>query len=152
LWRITTLVTNRTISFLHLTEQLIHPRFVDYHHPAIPFCWKYQYNKYMFNFIDIYSFIPVSSCLGRDHSVLLWLRAYNAVKTTLGETNTSNFGWHIDILVFNVTECILGTIIYKCMHECNILDIKQKKKKRIQYDIKSLILFPISCLWPCMVS
>ena len=22
------------------------------------FCWKYQYNKYMFSFIDIYSFIP----------------------------------------------------------------------------------------------
>jgi hypothetical protein len=24
------------------------------------FCWKYQYNKYIFKFIDIYSFIPVS--------------------------------------------------------------------------------------------
>ena len=24
----------------------------------------YQYNKYMFNFIDIYSFIPVSGCVG----------------------------------------------------------------------------------------
>ena len=29
------------------------------------FCWKYQYNKYMFNFIDIYIFIPVSGCVGR---------------------------------------------------------------------------------------
>ena len=29
------------------------------------FCWKYQYNKYMINFIDIYIFIPVSGCVGR---------------------------------------------------------------------------------------
>ena len=29
------------------------------------FCWMYQDNKYMFNFIDIYIFIPVSGCLGR---------------------------------------------------------------------------------------
>jgi hypothetical protein len=28
------------------------------------FCWTYQYNKYMFNFIDNYSFIHASSCLG----------------------------------------------------------------------------------------
>ena len=28
------------------------------------FCWKYKYNKYMFNFIEIYSFIPVSGCVG----------------------------------------------------------------------------------------
>jgi len=27
--------------------------------------WKYQYNKYMFNFIDIYILIPVSGCVGR---------------------------------------------------------------------------------------
>jgi hypothetical protein len=27
------------------------------------FRWKYQYNKYMFNFIDIFSFIPVSGCV-----------------------------------------------------------------------------------------
>ena len=26
--------------------------------------YMYQYNKYMFNFIDIYSFIPVSGCVG----------------------------------------------------------------------------------------
>ena len=35
------------------------------------FCWKYQYNKYMFNFIDLYSFIPVSGCVGRSPSILL---------------------------------------------------------------------------------
>jgi hypothetical protein len=29
------------------------------------FCWKYHYNKYMFNFIDIYICIPVSGCVGR---------------------------------------------------------------------------------------
>ena len=30
------------------------------------FCWKYQYNKYMFNSIDIYRFIPVSGCVYID--------------------------------------------------------------------------------------
>jgi hypothetical protein len=28
------------------------------------FCWEYQYNKYIFNLIDIYIFIPVSGCVG----------------------------------------------------------------------------------------
>jgi hypothetical protein len=27
-------------------------------------CWKYQYNLYMFNCICIYSFIPMSGCVG----------------------------------------------------------------------------------------
>jgi hypothetical protein len=36
------------------------------------FCWKYQYNKYIFKFIDIYSFIPVSGCVGMDPSALLY--------------------------------------------------------------------------------
>ena len=27
--------------------------------------WKYQYNKYMFNFIDLFIFIPASGCVGR---------------------------------------------------------------------------------------
>ena len=35
------------------------------------FCWKYQYNKYMFNLIDIYSFIPVGDCVGMGSSGLL---------------------------------------------------------------------------------
>jgi hypothetical protein len=34
------------------------------------FCWKYQYNKCMFNFIGIYSFIPVSGCVGIGPSEL----------------------------------------------------------------------------------
>jgi hypothetical protein len=33
------------------------------------------YNKYMFNFIDIYSFIPASGCVGMAPGT------YNAVKT-----------------------------------------------------------------------
>ena len=37
----------------------------------------------MFNFIDIYSFIPVSGCVGIGPSALLYLGAYYAVKTTL---------------------------------------------------------------------
>ena len=47
------------------------------------FCCKYQYNKYMFNFIDIYNFIPVNGCVGVGPSATLCPRAYNAVKTAL---------------------------------------------------------------------
>jgi len=36
----------------------------------------------MFNFIDIYSFIPVSGCVGIGPSALLGPGVYNAVKTT----------------------------------------------------------------------
>jgi hypothetical protein len=39
----------------------------------------------MFNFIDIYSFIPVSS-IAMGPSALLCLREYNAVKTVLNKT------------------------------------------------------------------
>jgi hypothetical protein len=42
-----------------------------------------EYNKYMFNFIDIYIFIPVSDCVGRVPGALFCLGAYNAVKTAL---------------------------------------------------------------------
>ena len=37
----------------------------------------------MFNFIDIYSFIPVSGCVGRGPSALLWPGPYSAVKMAL---------------------------------------------------------------------
>jgi len=47
------------------------------------FCWKYQYNKHMFNFIDIYCFIPVSGCVGMSPSALHCSGVYNAVKTAL---------------------------------------------------------------------
>ena len=47
------------------------------------FCWMYQYNKYMFNFIDIYSFIPVSSCEVIGPIVMPCPGAYDAVKTAL---------------------------------------------------------------------
>ena len=47
------------------------------------FCWKYQYNKYMFNFINIYSFITVSGCAGMGPSALLYQGAYTVVKTVL---------------------------------------------------------------------
>ena len=47
------------------------------------FWWKYQYNKYMFNFIDIYSFIPVSSCVDMGPRVLFCPGAYNIVKMAL---------------------------------------------------------------------
>ena len=39
---------------------------------------------YMFNFIDIYSFIPVSGCVGIGPSALLCPGAYNVIKTTRG--------------------------------------------------------------------
>jgi hypothetical protein len=47
------------------------------------FCWKYQYNKYIFNFIDIYSFIPVSGYVAMGLSALLCPGVYNVVKTAL---------------------------------------------------------------------
>ena len=47
------------------------------------FCRKYHYNKYMFNFIHIYSFIPVSGFAGIDPSVLLCPGAFDAVKMVL---------------------------------------------------------------------
>jgi len=42
----------------------------------------------MFNFIDIYSFIPVRDCVGMGPSALLFPGAYNAVKTALIKINT----------------------------------------------------------------
>ena len=41
----------------------------------------------MFNFIDIYIFIPVSGCVGRSPSALFGTMAYNDVMTTLGLTS-----------------------------------------------------------------
>jgi hypothetical protein len=38
------------------------------------FCWKYKYNKYMFNFIDNYTFIPVSGCVGMGSSAHCFAR------------------------------------------------------------------------------
>jgi hypothetical protein len=43
----------------------------------------YQYNKYMFNFIDIYSFIPVSGCVGMGSGALLCPGPAIFVKTAL---------------------------------------------------------------------
>jgi hypothetical protein len=36
-------------------------------------CWKYQYNKYIFHFVDHLDFIPVSGCVGRALSALIFL-------------------------------------------------------------------------------
>jgi hypothetical protein len=46
----------------------------------------------MFNFIDIYSFIPASACVGKGPTALLCLWAYNAVKTALLTGITSLLG------------------------------------------------------------
>jgi hypothetical protein len=58
-------------------------------------CWKYWYNKYMLNFIDIYTFIPLIGCVVWGPSVLLgpglrrpWVWQY--VMFTC-KTNSSNF-------------------------------------------------------------
>jgi hypothetical protein len=47
------------------------------------FCGKYQYNKFMFNLAEIYSFIHVSGCVGMNSSALLYPGAYDAIKTAL---------------------------------------------------------------------
>jgi hypothetical protein len=57
------------------------------------FCWKYQYNKYMFKFID--SFIPVSGCVGMDHSALPYTRANNVVKTALVWCMRISYSFHV---------------------------------------------------------
>jgi len=44
----------------------------------------------IFNFIDIYICIPVSGCVGRDHSALLCPGAYNAVPMAQTSDNISN--------------------------------------------------------------
>jgi hypothetical protein len=46
-------------------------------------CWKYQYNISMFNFIYIYSFIPMSGCEGMGPSALLCTGSRDAVTTAL---------------------------------------------------------------------
>jgi hypothetical protein len=43
----------------------------------------------MFNFIDIYSFIPVSGCVGMGHSALLCPGAYDVVKTPLNVVSST---------------------------------------------------------------
>ena len=63
----------------------------------------------MFNFIDIYSFIPASDCVGMGPSTLLCPGAYNAVKTTLGHlsdliycvifSNISAISWRLHLSV-----------------------------------------------------
>jgi len=42
----------------------------------------------MFNFIDIYSFISVSVCVGKGPGVLFWLGVCTAVKTVMSRDNT----------------------------------------------------------------
>jgi len=49
---------------------------------------KYQYNRYMFNFIDIYSFILVGGCVDMGPSALVCPEAYNAVKTALTQLSS----------------------------------------------------------------
>ena len=43
-------------------------------------------NKYMFNFIDHYIFIPVSGSVDRGPRALLFPGVYNAVKTALSKS------------------------------------------------------------------
>jgi len=53
----------------------------------------------MFNFIDIYSFIPESGCVGMGTSVLLYPWAFNAVKTAL---HADNIMKKINLLFYNM--------------------------------------------------
>ena len=53
--------------------------------PASNFRQQAHCQQYIFNFIEIYSFIPVNSFVGMDISALLFPVAYNAVKTALHE-------------------------------------------------------------------
>ena len=80
----------------------------------------------MFNFIDIYIFIPVSGCVGRGPRALLCPGTYNAVKTALPRrcgrqttranhpTETPKLYWRIslynpflDHLITELESCLL---------------------------------------------
>ena len=66
-------------------------------------CWKYQYNQYMFDFINIYSFISVSGCVGMASSALFYMGANNAVKMALKTIRYSLSGAEIKLTNLTVT-------------------------------------------------
>ena len=99
------------------------------------FCWKYQYNKYLFNFIDIYSFIPASGCVSMGPSALLWPGACNVVKTALITTH------YLSPLIFLICEVIpfyLKTVSVIWLSVKHIVCITQNVFK---------CLVNNSCLW-----
>ena len=59
------------------------------------FVWKYLYNNYIFNLIDIYIYIPANGCIGSRLGVLLCPESYNAVKTALSRVAFPRFTKHI---------------------------------------------------------
>ena len=59
------------------------------------FFWKYLYNNYIFNLIDIYIYIPANGCIGSGLGVLLCPGSYNAVKTALSRLAFPRFTKHI---------------------------------------------------------
>jgi hypothetical protein len=58
-------------------------------------CWKYQYNKYMFHFVDHLDFIPVSGCVGRALSALFFLGPIMLLRRPCGSSDVDEvlFEW-----------------------------------------------------------
>jgi hypothetical protein len=84
----------------------------------------------MLNFINIYSFIPVSGCVGMGPSVLLCPGAYNAVKMALSFSNfkfsiPTNVGEENSKLKKNVCLILLSLFKQYNMFELTYLNISK---------------------------
>jgi len=66
------------------------------------FCWKYQYKKYMFNFIDHLQFIPVSVCIDKGLSALLWPGPTMLIRRNFMNMYRLDIAWYKLILLRNV--------------------------------------------------
>ena len=113
------------------------------------FCWKYQYNKYMINFINIYIFIPASGCIGRSPSALLCSWAYSVVKMALLE-------WTYVSFCFKNSETINWNLLkHKSTYNCiKKFSIKMKNSGNIQkyfvYTSEVLLLCGKIGMLPCI--
>ena len=64
----------------------------------------------MFDFIDIYSFIPVSGCVGRGPSALLCQGAYDAVETALHGSCINTINVFLPIYLDSELDCLSPSI------------------------------------------
>jgi hypothetical protein len=78
----------------------------------------------MFNFIDIYSFIPVSGCVGRGHRCTgLTIGDYNAVKTALAVSDTISFRVE-NFPLYQISLCFTTDVVSLNLDQgevCNIM-------------------------------
>ena len=85
----------------------------------------------MFNFTDIYSFIPVSGCVGMCTGALLCLRDYDAVKTAL-------LLCYISIIILLTVVFFVDGSFYYMVYE---LFLSIKIWQGTEYEISMICLF-----------